>query len=83
MFGESCDFLIGTCWIKAIVEPGNRFFGIRFGVDLTVGSTVLSIDPFGAGASGEKWGVQDSNLRRQSHLIYSQAPLTARETPLM
>ena len=27
------------------------------------------------------WGVQDSNLRRQSHLIYSQAPLTARETP--
>ena len=28
------------------------------------------------------WGVQDSNLRRHSHLIYSQAPLTARETPL-
>ena len=28
------------------------------------------------------WGVQDSNLRRQCHLIYSQAPLTARETPL-
>ena len=29
------------------------------------------------------WGVQDSNLRRHSHLIYSQAPLTARETPLV
>ncbi len=30
-----------------------------------------------------EWGVQDSNLRRHSHLIYSQAPLTARETPLI
>jgi hypothetical protein len=27
------------------------------------------------------WGVQDSNLRRQSHQIYSLTPLTARETP--
>jgi hypothetical protein len=27
------------------------------------------------------WGVQDSNLRRHSHQIYSLAPLTARETP--
>jgi hypothetical protein len=25
--------------------------------------------------------VQDSNLRRQSHQIYSLTPLTARETP--
>ena len=29
-----------------------------------------------------KWGVQDSNLRRHSHQIYSLTPLTARETPL-
>ena len=29
-----------------------------------------------------QWGVQDSNLRRQSHQIYSLTPLTARETPL-
>lgn len=29
-----------------------------------------------------RWGVQDSNLRRQSHQIYSLTPLTARETPL-
>ena len=28
------------------------------------------------------WGVQDSNLRRQCHQIYSLTPLTARETPL-
>ncbi len=28
-----------------------------------------------------QWGVQDSNLRRQSHQIYSLTPLTARETP--
>ena len=28
-----------------------------------------------------KWGVQDSNLRRQCHQIYSLTPLTARETP--
>jgi hypothetical protein len=33
-------------------------------------------------ASKFSWGVQDSNLRRQSHQIYSLAPLTARETPL-
>lgn len=38
---------------------------------------------FDVGASHKKWEVQDSNLRRQSHLIYSQAPLTARETSLM
>lgn len=25
------------------------------------------------------WEREDSNLRRQSHLIYSQAPLTAQE----
>ena len=29
----------------------------------------------------EKWGVQDSNLRRHCHQIYSLTPLTARETP--
>ena len=29
-----------------------------------------------------KWGVQDSNLRRRCHQIYSLTPLTARETPL-
>ena len=29
-----------------------------------------------------KWGVQDSNLRRHCHQIYSLTPLTARETPL-
>ena len=28
-----------------------------------------------------KWGVQDSNLRRLCHQIYSLTPLTARETP--
>ena len=28
-----------------------------------------------------KWGVQDSNLRRHCHQIYSLTPLTARETP--
>ena len=28
-----------------------------------------------------QWGVQDSNLRRLSHQIYSLTPLTARETP--
>ena len=28
------------------------------------------------------WGVQDSNLRRHCHQIYSLTPLTARETPL-
>ena len=27
------------------------------------------------------WGVQDSNLRRHCHQIYSLTPLTARETP--
>ena len=32
------------------------------------------------GFSGN-WGVQDSNLRRQCHQIYSLTPLTARETP--
>lgn len=35
-----------------------------------------------AGGNGGKWGVQDSNLRRQCHQIYSLTPLTARETPL-
>ena len=30
----------------------------------------------------EKWGKQDSNLRRLSHQIYSLAPLAAREFPL-
>ena len=29
-----------------------------------------------------QWGVKDSNLRRQSHQIYSLTPLTTRETPL-
>ena len=29
-----------------------------------------------------QWGVQDSNLRRHRHQIYSLTPLTARETPL-
>jgi hypothetical protein len=29
-----------------------------------------------------KWGVQDLNLRRQCHQIYSLTPLTTRETPL-
>ena len=33
-------------------------------------------------AQGLQWGVQDSNLRRLSHQIYSLTPLTARETPL-
>ena len=28
-----------------------------------------------------RWGVQDSNLRRHCHQIYSLTPLTARETP--
>ncbi len=28
-----------------------------------------------------QWGVQDSNLRRHGHQIYSLTPLTARETP--
>ena len=28
-----------------------------------------------------QWGVQDSNLRRHCHQIYSLTPLTARETP--
>ena len=28
-----------------------------------------------------QWGVQDSNLRRLCHQIYSLTPLTARETP--
>ena len=28
-----------------------------------------------------QWGVQDSNLRRRCHQIYSLTPLTARETP--
>ena len=32
---------------------------------------------------GRDWGVQDSNLRRHSHQIYSLTPLTARETPLV
>jgi len=32
--------------------------------------------------AGTDWGVQDSNLRRQCHQIYSLTPLTARETPL-
>src|SRR4051812_3295464 len=27
------------------------------------------------------WGEQDSNLRRQSHGVYSATPLTARESP--
>ena len=30
----------------------------------------------------DKWGKQDSNLRRLSHQIYSLAPLAAREFPL-
>ncbi len=29
-----------------------------------------------------QWGVQDSNLRRQCHQIYSLTPLATRETPL-
>ena len=33
-------------------------------------------------AQGLQWGVQDSNLRRLSHQIYSLTPLTTRETPL-
>ena len=33
--------------------------------------------------STSEWGVQDSNLRRHSHQIYSLTPLTARETPLL
>ena len=33
------------------------------------------------GAAGRRWGEQDSNLRRLSHVVYSHAPLTARESP--
>ena len=31
-------------------------------------------------AVARRWREKDSNLRRRSHLIYSQAPLTARES---
>ena len=29
----------------------------------------------------EKWGLQDSNLRRRCHQIYSLTPLATRESP--
>ncbi len=42
---------------------------------------IAAISLHGNRAAGTIWGVQDSNLRRQCHQIYSLTPLTARETP--
>ena len=50
--------------------------------EILAGGSHLSSGSASHGANpGGEWGVQDSNLRRHCHQIYSLTPLTARETP--
>ena len=56
------------------IDQQSRLAEFRYAFD--PGTPLNTIHP------NISWGVQDSNLRRQSHQIYSLAPLTARETPL-
>ena len=55
--------------------PGGYSPPLIAGLTLLLPGTGLPIK------SAHMWGVQDSNLRRLCHQIYSLTPLTARETP--
>jgi hypothetical protein len=58
----------GASWPFVVLGAGYALLGVAI-----VASSRARRVPRGA-----KWREKDSNLRRRSHLIYSQAPLTAR-----
>ena len=83
------DIQITGCISPPTLSPGGkRVKGIEpsssawKAVALPLSYTRDGNPPDGRSAPPDKWGVQDSNLRRHCHQIYSLTPLTARETPL-
>lgn len=74
--------VLGPIHLEPVEKGEERFYRARTALDtLALIETPLGGSAEEGSSALRKWGRQDSNLRRQSQLVYSQSPLTTRALP--